>query len=193
MISLSTPLTERKVRNLRVGDIVQISGIIYTARDTAHKFLLEKPGMIWKEKLKNSIIFHCGPIVKKSGRVWKIVSLGPTTSIRMELYEPKLIKTYRIRGIIGKGGMDKNTLKALKKYGCVYLLAIGGTAALLTQSVKEVKNVYMLKEFGVPEAIWELKVENFPTIVTMDTHGKSIHEQVLTISNKIMRKIVNRA
>ena len=155
MIQLNFPLkNEEAIKKLKIGDIVRINGTIFTARDEAHKFLL-KTNKKFQNLLKNSAIYHCGPIVKgKNGR-YGVIAAGPTTSIREEPYEAAIIKNYGIKAIIGKGGMGEDTLMSCKKFSCVYLSIVGGIAALITKSIKKVRNVYMLKEFGVPEAIWE--------------------------------------
>jgi fumarate hydratase class I len=170
---LNFPINEEEIKKLKAGDIVSLSGIIYTARDAAHKYLFEKNPKEFANKLANSAIYHCGPIVKISGRKYSIVAAGPTTSIREEPYEWKIIRDYKVRAVIGKGGMGRKTKEACRKYGCVYLSAVGGAAAILAKSVKEVRNVYKL-EFGIPEAIWELKVKDFPAIVAIDSKGRSL-------------------
>ena len=176
VITLSFPVNKEEIKKLKVGDIVSLSGIIYTARDAVHKYFFEKEPKEFIKKLANTAIYHCGPIVKKKGKKYSIIAAGPTTSIREEPYMPKIINDYKIRAIIGKGGMGKKTLDACKKHGCVYLSAVGGAAALLAKSVKRVRNVYKL-EFGIPEAIWELEVKDFPAIVTMDSKGRSLHKE----------------
>ena len=189
MIKLKTPLSEEAVRKLKIGDMVELSGVVFTARDMAHKYFIENPDR-FRDMLKNSVIFHCGPIAKKEGSEWKIAAAGPTTSIREEPYEADVIKNYGIRAVIGKGGMGEKTLAAMKKYGCAYLSAVGGIAALIAKSIKKVKNVYMLDEFGVPEAIWELEVEGFPAIVTMDANGNSLHNDILKKSEDKYKKLI---
>ena len=192
-IQLETPISEQTVRRLNVGDEVEISGAIVTARDAAHKYLLETPYNEVDAKLrgylKDGVIYHLGPIVKKIEGKWRIISAGPTTSIREEPYEAEIIKKYGIRGIIGKGGMGKKTLKAFGQFGGVYLSAVGGAAALLASRIKEVIGVYKLEEFGMPEAMWVLKVEKFPCIVSLDSHGKSLYEQVEEKSKSIFKDI----
>ena len=189
MIKLKTPLNEETVRKLKIGDIVELSGMVFTARDMAHKYFIENQDR-FSGILKDSVIFHCGPIAKKENSKWSIVAAGPTTSIREEPYEAELIKNYGIKAIIGKGGMGEKTLAAMKEYGCVYLSAVGGIAALIAKSIKKVKNVYMLDEFGVPEAIWELEVVGFPAIVTMDANGNSLHNDILKKSEDNYKKLI---
>lgn len=188
---LTPPLLESTVRKLKCGDLVLITGTIFTARDAAHKFLLEKaaPESL-PFNLKGAILYHCGPIVRKVGNEYQIVAAGPTTSIREEPYEAEVIKKYEVRALIGKGGMGEKTLQALKEFGAVYLAAVGGAAALLARCVKKVKNVYFLEEFGIPEAFWELQVENFPAIVTMDSNGNSLHEEVRQKSEEKFQELL---
>lgn len=190
-VKLKIPLKENDVRKLKAGDVVKISGIIYTARDAAHKYLLEKASPeTLPFNLAGSVLYHCGPVVEKVGDEWKIVAAGPTTSARLSAYEPEVIEKYGVRAVIGKGGMDRRTLDGMKEHGAVYLSAVGGAAVVIARTVKKVRAVYMLEEFGVPEAFWELEVEDFPAIVTMDANGNSIHEDVLKASKEIYKKLV---
>ncbi|MGV3756080.1 MAG: FumA C-terminus/TtdB family hydratase beta subunit, partial [Verrucomicrobiota bacterium] len=169
MIQLTAPFTEEKVRALKVGDAVEITGILYTGRDAVHKYLHEGGTLPEGVSFKDGIIYHCGPVViKDEAGKWKVTAAGPTTSIREEPYQGHIIKDFGLRGVIGKGGMGDRTLAANKEYGCVYLHAIGGAAQVLAECIKSVRNVYFLEKFGSPEAIWELEVENFPVVVTMD-------------------------
>ena len=172
---LSTPLDEETTRSLQAGDIVLLSGTIRTGRDEVHKFLY-KGGNI--SSLNDSVIYHCGPVVIERDGIRKVVAAGPTTSIREEPYQADVIKRYKIRAVIGKGGMGAKTLAALKESGAVYLHAVGGAAQIYAQCVEKVCGVEMLQEFGSPEAVWELQVKDFPAIVTMDSHGVSLHEEV---------------
>jgi len=188
MIKLNVPLKEEDVRKLKIGDNVLLDGIIFTARDMAHKFFVESKPEEFKRLLKDGVIYHCGPIVKKEDE-WRIVAAGPTTSIREEPYMADVIKEYGIRAIIGKGGMGKKTLEACRKYGCAYLSAIGGAAILLAKNIKRVVNVHKL-EFGLPEAIWELEVEDFPVIVTMDANGNSLYDNIVKESKKVYDKLI---
>ncbi len=186
MIHLTAPFTDDKIRALKVGDEVLISGIIYTGRDATHKYLYEGGKLPAGVSFKDAIIYHCGPVVLGAKGKWKVVAAGPTTSAREEPYQGRIIKNYGLRGIIGKGGMGDRTLEACKENGCVYFHAIGGAAQVLAECIKEVKNVYFEKEFGSPEAIWELVVEDFPVVVTMDSHGNSLHKDILAKSTEAL-------
>ncbi len=165
-----------------------MSGTIFTARDKAHVYLLESKEFL--HRLKDGVIYHCGPIVMKDDHGTKVISAGPTTSERLSLYAPDVIRKYRVRGIIGKGGMDKKTLMAMKKYGCVYFSAIGGIGALIAASVKGVKGVYK-EEFGMPEAIYEIEIEDMPLMVAMDAKGDNLYEVVLRMSGKRLDRLLS--
>ncbi len=202
--NLTTPISEEEVRSLHAGDTVRLSGIIVTGRDAAHKYMVEtfvradrvpESERALYEELKRllagSVIYHCGPVVRQreDGR-WEFVAAGPTTSIREEVYEPEVIAHFGLRGVIGKGGMGPATLAVCREHGAVYLSAIGGAATLIADAVKEVLAMHKKDEFGVPEAFWVVRVENLPLVVTMDTHGRSIHEQVEAMSGKALRALI---
>jgi len=190
MIKLQLPLTEADVRQLKVGDEVALSGIMVTGRDEAHTWLInDKPDNV-RKLLEGSVIYHCGPVVSKTDGEWKFVAAGPTTSIREEPIQADVVKEYKLRGVIGKGGMGPKTLAGLKEFGAVYLHAIGGAATLLAKSVKKVTDVIKLEEFGVPEAMWVLEVEDFPAVVTMDSHGNSLHTKIKADSDKIAKELI---
>lgn len=189
MTSLTFPFTEEKIRALRVGDAVEISGIVFTGRDVVHKYLHEGGKLPMEVNLRDGIIYHCGPVVVKDEQGnWKVTAAGPTTSIREEPYQWQIIRDFGLRGVIGKGGMGDKTLEACREHGCVYFHGVGGAAQVLAECVKKVRNVYFLKEFGSPEAIWELEVERFPAVVTMDSHGNSLHREVLAHSQAELAK-----
>ena len=187
---LTVPISEEQVRNLKVGDQVLLSGVIFTGRDAAHKYMMDNfikgacPDSerqmyeVLKQGLSGSVIYHCGPVVRKrdDGK-YEFVAAGPTTSIREEPYQADVMKHFDVRAVIGKGGMRDKTLTGCKEHGAVYLHAIGGAATLIAESVKEVLDVYKL-DFGVPEAFWKIRVEDFPCVVTMDAHGQSLHDKV---------------
>jgi fumarate hydratase class I len=173
-IRLRTPLAEPDVRKLKAGDVVLLSGTVFTGRDAVHQYL-HKGGEL--DVLQGAIIYHCGPVVLEDGGQFRVVAAGPTTSIREEPYQAGVIAKYGVRAVIGKGGMGAKTLEACKEHGCVYLHAIGGAAQIYARCVKSVPNVY-LKQFGSPEAVWEMVVEDFPAVVTMDSHGRSLHQEV---------------
>jgi fumarate hydratase subunit beta len=191
MIKLTLPTTPDEIRKLKAGDEVSITGVMVTARDAAHKYLVETEGEDVRDLLKGSMIYHCGPVVRKGedGK-YTFVAAGPTTSIREEPYEAAVIDKYEVRGVIGKGGMGGDTLAACGEHGSVYLSAIGGIATTLAQSVKEVLDVKRLEEFGVPEAFWVIRVENFPAVVTMDSHGVSLHDQIEKVSRETYDKLM---
>ena len=191
MIRLTAPFSEEMIRSLKVGDEVAITGVVFTGRDAVHKYLHEGGQLPPGVDLSNGILYHCGPVVMKEGAEWKVTAAGPTTSIREEPYQWQVIRDFGIRGVIGKGGMGDRTLKACQDYGCVYLHAIGGAAQVLAECVKKVRNVHMLKEFGSPEAIWELEVEDFPAVVTMDSHGRSLHREVFAASQAALNERVH--
>ena len=176
---LSTPIEVENIRKLRVGDTIYITGTVVLARDEGHKRLLE---LHEKEEsppisLEGLVLYHCGPVVKKNKK-WEIVAAGPTTSTRMELFEDRVIEYYRIRVIIGKGGMGAKTTEAMKKYGAVYGAFVGGAAVLAAEAIKEVKDVKWL-DLGTPEAFWILEVEDFgPLMVAIDSHGNNLFENV---------------
>lgn len=183
MKTLKGPFTEEMMRSLRVGDEVGITGVVFTGRDAVHKYLHEGGELPPGVNLRDGIIYHCGPVVmKQEDGSWKVTAAGPTTSIREEPYQGQIIRDFGVRGVLGKGGMGERTLAACREHGCVYLHAVGGAAQVLAECVKRVRNVYLLEKFGSPEAIWELEVENLPAVVTMDSHGGSLHRDVYETS-----------
>src|SRR6202000_2313949 len=183
MIKLSFPFTGDKIRALKLGDEVLISGTVFTGRDAVHKYLHEGGALPDGVSLRDGILYHCAPVMmKQDDGSYKCIAAGPTTSTREEPYQWQVIRDHGVRGVIGKGGMGDLTLAACKEYGCVYLHAIGGAAQVLAEKVKKVRNVYMMKEFGAPEAIWELEIEDFPAVVTIDAHGNSLHKDILAQS-----------
>lgn len=179
-IKLQAPLTEAAVRELKVGDVVLISGPMFTGRDAVHSHLMKHEPPV---DLNGSVLYHCGPVVVKEGEGYRVTAAGPTTSIREEPYQGEIIKRYGVRAVIGKGGMGAKTSAALKEFGGVYLNAIGGAAQFYARAIKKVDDVSLL-EFGTPEAMWHLQVEDFPAIVTMDAHGNSLHKDIETESGK---------
>lgn len=192
LIELNTPLKKSVVEKLSVGDFVLLNGIIFTARDKAHAFLLKDDSVFFKLLLKNAVIFHCGPVAIKQDNGWKIFSAGPTTSDRLNAFAPELIEKFELKAIVGKGGMNSVVLQACKKNSCVYLHSFSGCGALLAQCVEKVEKVFKLEEFGVAEAIWQLRVKNFPAIVSMDCNGNSLHEKVLNESKKVQDPMLKK-
>jgi fumarate hydratase subunit beta len=220
MRTINLPASDEVIRELRVGEPVLLNGVMVTGRDTAHKWLMDTFIKKTKEPqgddlhvydelkrlLNGSVIYHCGPVVSRvtvgpSGaqgqdgsavtqqEEYKFVAAGPTTSIREEPYQADVMKHFNIKGVIGKGGMGAKTLKGCQETPGVYLHAIGGAASFIAQSVKKVLDVYKL-EFGVPEAFWVIEVENFPAVVTMDSHGNSQHSVVDDSSRKVLDELL---
>jgi fumarate hydratase class I len=189
MTKLTTPIPEANIRSLKVGDEVLLTGTIFTGRDAVHKYLHEGGKLPAGVNLQDGVLYHCGPVVIKDDQgQWKCVAAGPTTSIREEPYQWQVIRDFQLRGVIGKGGMGDKTVAACQEHGCVYLHAIGGAAQVLAECIKRVKGVYMMEEFGAPEAIWEFQVEDFPVVVTIDSHGGSLHQQILAESQAELAK-----
>ncbi len=196
IIDLHIPISEEAIRSLHVGDQVRLYGLMVTARDAAHKYMKDTffhgPDIPQseatihdqlKELWAGGVMYHCGPVVSKddTGR-YHFVSAGPTTSIREEPYEADVMRYFGLRAVIGKGGMGPKTLAACQQYGAVYLHAVGGAATLIASYVKEVVTVLKKEELGVPEAFWVVRVEGFPAVVTMDSHGVSLHETLFAES-----------
>jgi fumarate hydratase class I len=173
-VALNAPLSEADVRSLKVGDVVLVSGRMFTGRDAVHSYLMKHDPPV---DLRGSVLYHCGPVVVKEGDGWRVTAAGPTTSIREEPYQGEIIKRYGVRAVIGKGGMGAKTLAAMKEHGAVYLNAIGGAAQFYARSITGVDGVSLI-ELGTPEAMWHLSVDGFPAIVTMDAHGNSLHKDV---------------
>jgi len=201
MHNLNIPISDDEITALQVGDQVSLSGIMTTARDAAHKFMIETYIRVdepaedlelyeeLKKILDGGAIYHCGPVVAQQDGGWPFVAAGPTTSIREEVYEPEVIEHFNVKAVIGKGGMGPNTLQANQEHKAVYLSAIGGAASLIASAVTEVLAVYKKEEFGVPEAFWVIRVEDFPAVVTMDAHGRSIHDDVQAVSRQKLAEL----
>jgi fumarate hydratase class I len=183
-VVLQTPISEEQIRSLRVGDVVIINGHMHTGRDALHHHLMDHDSPI---DLNGQVIYHCGPVMSKDEDGWHVRAAGPTTSIREEPYQGDIIKKFGIRAVIGKGGMGAKTLAALQEHGAVYLNAIGGAAQYYAQCFKKVEGVDFM-EFGIPEAMWHLQVEGFAAIVTMDSHGNSLHADVEKNSKEKLAK-----
>jgi fumarate hydratase class I len=143
-------------------------------RDAVHAHLMKNPPPV---DLQGAALYHCGPVMLKQGEGWITKAAGPTTSIREEPYEHHVIRSCGVRAVIGKGGMGERTLAAMKDVGAVYLHAIGGAAQVYARSIEKVLGVHLL-EFGIPEAMWHLRVKDFLAIVTMDAAGNSLHADV---------------
>ncbi len=205
MIELQTPITEDQVRALRTGDVVKLSGLVVTARDAAHKLMIENfvqpaepklPDLYARLRplLDGGVIYHCGPVVAQNqDGSYRFVAAGPTTSSREEPYEADVIRHFHVRAVIGKGGMGARTLAACKEQGAVYLHAVGGAASLIAATVEEVADVFLKDELGVPEAFWVIRVKNWNLVVTMDAHGNSLHETIHKTSEARFKELAGLA
>jgi len=175
------------VRGLSAGEVIYVSGLLFTARDEAHKLLLERGAPF---PLEGLALFHCGPVVQKVDGEWRVVAAGPTTSARMELFQAEFLEKFKPRVIIGKGGMGERTLKALSEVGAVYTHFTGGAGGLAAQAIRRVKEVHWLEELGIPEAIWVFEVEKFgPLVVAMDARGRSLYQDLAVEVEKNMERI----
>jgi fumarate hydratase class I len=204
MRKLTLPFTDDAIRELKVGDPILLSGVMVTGRDAVHKWMVEtfikktRPPQgddlavyeAIKPLLSGSAIYHCGPVVAGlDTKDYRFVAAGPTTSIREEPYQGDVMRHFKIKGVIGKGGMGPKTLAACQEVPGVYLHAIGGAASLIAQTVTKVIGVYKL-DFGVPEAMWVIEVKDFPAVVTMDAHGVSLHAEVEAKSKAVLEKLL---
>jgi len=194
MAELKLPVSEERIRELKVGDFVELTGRMITGRDAAHKWLMEEFRADVAPFMKDTVIYHCGPVVgQTSDGAHDFVAAGPTTSIREEPYQADVIGRYGLRGVIGKGGMGATTLAGLGQHGAVYLHAIGGAAQVLARAIPKVDQVFMLDEFGVPEALWVIQVDHFPVVVSMDSHGNSLHDKVEAGSKSKLEELLGLA
>jgi fumarate hydratase class I len=184
-VVLQAPISEEQIRALHVGDVVLVSGRIFTGRDAVHAHLMKHDPPV---DLRGGVLYHCGPVLVKEGDNWRVTAAGPTTSIREEPYQADILKRYGVRAVIGKGGMGARTLAGLKESGAVYLNAIGGAAQFYARCIERVVGVSLL-EFGTPEAMWHLEVRDFPAIVTMDAHGRSLHKDVEEQSGAVLETL----
>lgn len=186
-VILTPPLTADAMRQLKVGDVVIIKGEMYTGRDAVHAHLMNNPPPV---DLNGAVLYHCGPVMLKSGEEWTVKAAGPTTSSREEPYQAEVLRRYGVKAVIGKGGMGKKTLAGLKECGAVYLNGIGGAAQYYARTVKKVLGVNWM-EFGIPEAMWHLQVDGFVAIVTMDAHGNSLHAEVEAETGEKLASLVS--
>lgn len=191
---LKTPIPEGEIRRLKVNDVIYITGTIVTARDQAHRRALEyfKQGKLLPVNLEGLAVFHCGPVVSKEGDKWVAVAAGPTTSTRMDIFEDEFIKNFKVKVVIGKGGMGKKTTDAMAKYGAVYGAFTGGAAILAAKAIKSVRGVEWL-DLGTPEALWIFEVEDFgPLTVAIDSHGNNIFMEVAKTVEENRKRIYEK-
>ena len=205
MRKVTIPISDEVIRSLKVGDPVALSGVMITGRDTVHKWLADT--FLKKTRppqgddlevhaslqllLNGGVIYHCGPVVAGlDTQQYQFMAAGPTNSIREEPYQGDVMRHFNVKGVIGKGGMGPKTLQACAEVPGVYLHAIGGAASWIAQTVRRVLGVYKL-DFGVPEAIWVIEVKDFPVVVTMDSHGHSLHADIEASSKAVLNEILS--
>ena len=187
----TTPISKEDVQKVKIGDVIYISGTVFTARDEAHERALELAEKDEKMPIdfEGLAVYHCGPVVRKIGDQWEIVAAGPTTSTRMDIFEDEFIKTFNVNIVIGKGGMGERTVKAMKEYKAIYTAFVGGAAVVAAKGIKRVKEVHWL-DLGTPECLWVLEVDKFgPLIVGIDTNGDSLFQNVADEAQKNLAKI----
>lgn len=180
MRSIQSPMDEATVRSLKIGEVVNITGKVITARDEAHIRAMEylDEGKDVPDCLFGCTLYHCGPIIVENEGGYELIAAGPTTSARMNSLEPRFIKEFGVRAIIGKGGMSSEVAEAMKECGCVYLAATGGAAVTLAEGLSRVEGVEW-KDLGMAEAVWRFDSNHLgPLVVAMDCHGNSLYEDV---------------
>ncbi|MEI6212256.1 MAG: FumA C-terminus/TtdB family hydratase beta subunit [bacterium] len=189
MTTLTYPFTEDQTRPLALGTPVSVNGLVFTGRDRLHKFLHE--GGVPPVTLRDSAIYHCGPVVvAQDDGSWRVVVAGPTTSVREEPYMAGIIARHGVRVVIGKGGMGAATREACRQHGCVYLQAVGGAAVLLAERIRGVRQVHFLEEFGATEAMWEFEVNGFEAVVAIDAQGRSLYDEVSVQSRRVLDRLL---
>ncbi|HIJ60397.1 MAG TPA: fumarate hydrolyase [Nitrospirae bacterium] len=194
MVRLNTPLNTEDILSLKLGEMVFINGIIFTGRYKVHRYLAnEKPPISSMPfDLQGGVIYHCGPLLKKHDDNYSVLSAGPSTSSRVDLYQPEVIRTYNIKAIIGKGGMGINTIKAMQECKCIYLNTISGSAVYLANRIKKVIGGYKIDEFSDIEAMWAFEVEDFPAVLTIDTQGNTLHKNIKNLSSVNIINLIQR-
>lgn len=194
VFKLNTPISEEQIRKLKVNDVLYVTGTVVTARDQAHRRAIEyfKDGKTLPLNLEGLAVFHCGPVVAKQGGKWIAVAAGPTTSTRMDIFEDEFIKDFKVRVVIGKGGMGKKTTDAMAKYGAVYGAFTGGAAVLAAKAIKNVKSVEWY-DLGMPEAMWVFDVEDFgPLAIAIDSHGNNLFTDIQKTVEEKRQKIYEK-
>jgi len=196
---LKIPISDDDITKLRIGDTIYVSGILVSARDSAHVRMVEsiRKGEKLPVDLKGGVIYHAGPVALKQGDTWRIISMGPTTSARMDDFEPEVIEKLGVKLVIGKGGMGPKTTEAMRKFKAAYAIFTGGAGVLAAKAIKRVLGVHWL-DLGIAEAMWILEVENFgPLTVVIDSYGnnyyedlrKNVREKVKELSEEVNRVI----
>ncbi|MHA1209671.1 MAG: FumA C-terminus/TtdB family hydratase beta subunit [Candidatus Freyarchaeota archaeon] len=193
-VILKTPVSERDARRLRVGDLVYVEGTVHSWRDMAFSRalrLLEK-GEELPVGLEGAVHWHCGPITRRVEGRWQVVSAGSTTSLRFTSQEARAIREWGVRLVVGKGGMGRETARAMSERGAAYLETVGGAASLYAKKIVEVAEVHWL-DLGMPEAVWVYRVQDFgPLLVTIDSHGNNLHEELAQRINQNRQKLLEK-
>lgn len=190
IVNLQTPFDETQIRKLKAGMLVSLSGQLYTGRDRFHKHVAS--GGNCPIDLRDGGLYHSGPVIVHRAGKWHVRAAGPTTSMREEPYTAQLIEQLGMRVIIGKGGMGAATCAACQKFGAVYLLAVGGAASKIAESIDSVDDVHFLEEFGAAEAVWDIQVSDFQALVAIDTHGRNLLDEVEQKSRAKLKEILAR-
>ena len=187
---LQTPFSDEVIRQLRAGDIVYFDGTLFGIRDLTQIYMFDQnhePPV----SLEGMPCIHTAPSLKKVGNKWKKICVGTTTSTRMDRFTPDLIAKYRVKAIIGKGGLYESSLKAMQEHAAVYLAIVGGSAALETLQIEEVEDVYW--EHLHPEALYKFRVKDFgPLTVAMDSHGRHLYEEIKEETRRRLSGIYRR-
>ncbi|MDW7671033.1 MAG: L(+)-tartrate dehydratase subunit beta [Bacillota bacterium] len=187
--TLKTPITSEDLKDIKIGDVIYLDGYLITCRDVAHRRLIEL-GIKLPIDLEGLAIFHAGPIVKKENDKYSMVSIGPTTSMRMEKFEKEFIEQTGVKVIIGKGGMGEKTAQACKEQKAIHCVFPGGCAVLAATEVEEIEGVEWT-ELGMPESLWISRVKGFgPLIVSIDSEGSNLFENNKMVYNERKEKIV---
>ena len=176
---LKTPISDEDLKDINIGDIVYLTGHIVTCRDVAHRRLIEEKREL-PVKLEGGAIFHAGPIVRtidENKETYQMVSIGPTTSMRMEKFEEEFIKETGVKLIVGKGGMGEGTMKGCKDYKAIHCVFPAGCAVIAATQVEEIESANW-KDLGMPETLWKCRVNELgPLIVSIDTKGRNLFEE----------------
>lgn len=182
MTPLELPAAPPTMRELHVGEQVAITGTVFTLRPAVYEYLHDGGELPFITE--GSVVYHASPVGKKRGKKWSVQSMAPDHSTPLDPLIKEVFSRYGVRGAIGRGELGKRTLEACRQYTSCYFHTIAGAGPLLARHVKEVKAVHLTDKFDATDAVWELEVEAFPTIVMIDSHGQSLHDMIRDVSNR---------